>query len=104
MCMCINDHITPPSDHIFLSILLSLYRLWYDEDTSKSDNYGISVSDKRTLRGASPMKNDNLNITFSIGKYMITILKFTYECQTWNTPSHSHSSNSYELHYIPQGK
>ena len=44
------------------------------------------------------MKNDNLNITFSIGKYMITILKFTYECQTWNTPSHSHSSNSYELH------
>ena len=50
------------------------------------------------------MKNDNLNITFSIGKYMITILKFTYECQTWNTPSHSHSSNSYELHYIPQGK
>lgn len=50
------------------------------------------------------MKNDNLNITFSIGKYMITILKFTYECQTWNTPSHSHSSNSYELHYIPQGR
>ena len=50
------------------------------------------------------MKNDNLNITFSIGKYMITILKFTYACQTWNTPSHSHSSNSSELHYIPQGK
>ncbi len=50
------------------------------------------------------MKNDNLNITFSIGRYMVTILKFTYECQTWNTPSHSHSSNSYELHYIPQGR
>ena len=50
------------------------------------------------------MKNDNLNITFSIGRYMITILKFTYECQTWNTPSHYHSSNSYELHYIPQGR
>ena len=50
------------------------------------------------------MKNDNLNITFSIGRYMTTILKFTYECQTWNTPSHSHSSNSYELHYIPQGR
>ena len=50
------------------------------------------------------MKNDNLNITFFIGKYRITILKFTYECQTWNTPSHSHSSNSYDLHYIPQGK
>lgn len=62
------------------------------------------MSDKRTLTGASAMKNDNLNITFSIGRYMITILKFTYECQTWNTPSHSHSSNSYELHYIPQGR
>lgn len=61
------------------------------------------MSDKRTLGGAA-MKNDNLNITFSIGRYMITILKFTYECQTWNTPSHSHSSNSYELHYIPQGR
>lgn len=62
------------------------------------------MSDKRTLTGAAAMKNDNLNITFSIGRYMITILKFTYECQTWNTPSHSHSSNSYELHYIPQGR
>ena len=61
------------------------------------------MSDKRTFGGAA-MKNDNLNITFSIGRYMITILKFTYECQTWNTPSHSHSSNSYELHYIPQGR
>lgn len=62
------------------------------------------MSDKRTLGGGAAMKNDNLNITFSIGRYMITILKFTYECQTWNTPSHSHSSNSYELHYIPQGR
>lgn len=62
------------------------------------------MSDKRTLGGAAAMKNDNLNITFSIGRYIITILKFTYECQTWNTPSHSHSSNSYELHYIPQGR
>ena len=62
------------------------------------------MSDNRTLGGAATMKNDNLNITFSIGRYMITILKFTYECQTWNTPSHSHSSNSYELHYIPQGR
>ena len=50
------------------------------------------------------MKNDNLYITFSIGDYQITILKFTYECQTWNTPSHAHSSNSYEIHYIPKGK
>ncbi len=50
------------------------------------------------------MKNDNLNINFSIGGYKISILKFSYECQTWNIPSHSHSSNSYEIHYIPQGK
>lgn len=50
------------------------------------------------------MKNDNLNITFSIWQYQIHILKFTYECQTWNTPSHMHSSNSYEIHYIPKGK
>ena len=50
------------------------------------------------------MKNYNLNITFSIGQYQIHILKFTYECQTWNTPSHMHSSNSYEIHYIPKGK
>ena len=49
------------------------------------------------------MKNDNLNIHFSIGDYTISILKFSYECQTWNTPSHFHSSNSYEIHYIPQG-
>lgn len=49
------------------------------------------------------MKNDNLNITFSIGGYAITILKFSYECLTWNIPAHSHSSNSYEIHYIPQG-
>lgn len=49
------------------------------------------------------MKNDNLNIDFSIGSYTITILKFSYECQNWNIPAHSHSSNSYEIHYIPQG-
>lgn len=50
------------------------------------------------------MKNDNLNITFSIGGYTITILKFNYECFTWSVPSHAHSSNSYEIHYIPKGK
>lgn len=50
------------------------------------------------------LKNDNLNINFEIGDYSVSILKFSYECQTWNIPSHSHSSNSYEIHYIPQGK
>ena len=50
------------------------------------------------------IKNDNLYIMFVIGNYQINILKFTYECQTWNTPSHAHSSNSYEIHFIPKGK
>ena len=50
------------------------------------------------------MKNDNLNIILTIGNYQINILKFTYECQTWNTPSLSHSSDSYEIHFIPKGK
>ena len=50
------------------------------------------------------IKNDNLNVMFQIGNYRINVLKFTYECQTWNTPSHAHSSNSYEIHFIPEGK
>jgi len=50
------------------------------------------------------IKNDNLNVMFQIGNYRINILKFTYECQTWNTPSHAHSSNSYEIHFVPEGK
>lgn len=50
------------------------------------------------------IKNDNLYIMFTIGNYQINILKFTYECQTWNTPSHAHSSNSYEIHFVPKGK
>ena len=49
------------------------------------------------------IKNDNLNVMFQIGNYRINVLKFTYECQTWNTPSHAHSSNSYEIHFIPEG-
>ena len=50
------------------------------------------------------MKNDNLNICFSIGSYAVTILKFSYEQQNWNIPAHAHSATSYEIHYIPQGK
>lgn len=49
------------------------------------------------------MKNDNLNITFSIENYLITILKFSYEQLPKNMPMHAHSSNSYEIHYIPKG-
>lgn len=50
------------------------------------------------------MKNDNLNIVFSAGGYRFSILKFSYECLTGSMPSHSHSANSYEIHYIPAGK
>ena len=49
------------------------------------------------------MKNDNLNITFSIENYFISILKFSYEQLPKNMPMHAHSSNSYEIHYIPKG-
>ena len=50
------------------------------------------------------MKNDNLNIVFSAGGYRFSILKFSYECLPGNMPSHAHSSNSYEIHFIPKGK
>ena len=49
------------------------------------------------------MKNDNLNITFSIENYCVSILKFSYEQLPKNMPMHTHSSNSYEIHYIPKG-
>lgn len=49
------------------------------------------------------MKNDNLNITFSVENYSISILKFSYEQLPKNMPMHAHSSNSYEIHYIPKG-
>lgn len=50
------------------------------------------------------MKNDNLNITFSVEGYHISILKFSHERLPQNMPSHAHSANSYEIHYIPQGR
>lgn len=50
------------------------------------------------------MKNDNLDILFTVGGYTIHILKFSCEKQTWTIPKHFHSSNSYEIHYIFSGK
>lgn len=50
------------------------------------------------------MKNDNLNIVLTMGGYTVKVLKFACECQTWDTPAHAHSANSYELHYIPRGR
>ena len=49
------------------------------------------------------MKNDNLNITFLIENYQVTILKFSCEQLPKNMPLHAHSSNSYEIHFIPKG-
>ena len=49
------------------------------------------------------MKNDNLNIIFAIENYRVTILKFSYEKLPKNMPLHAHSSNSYEIHFIPKG-
>lgn len=49
------------------------------------------------------MKNDNLNIEIQIDNYIVTILKFSYECHKKDMPFHSHSSNSYEIHFIDSG-
>ena len=38
------------------------------------------------------MKNDNLNITFSIEDYQIRILKFTYECSRHGIHRHIHTA------------
>lgn len=61
------------------------------------------MSDFCTVKGDQSLKNDNLDIRFSIGDYHIHILKFSCECQTWSIPQHFHGPNSYEIHYIFNG-
>lgn len=46
---------------------------------------------------------DNLNISFSLGNVHCHALKFSYEPHMRNFPTHSHSSNSWEIHYIAHG-
>ena len=47
---------------------------------------------------------DKLNITFSLGKVHCHALKLSFEQYQRSFPSHSHSSNSWEIHYIAYGK
>ncbi len=47
---------------------------------------------------------DNTGLSFSIGNVRCHALKFSFEQLHRTFPSHSHSSNSWELHYIAYGK
>jgi len=47
---------------------------------------------------------DNLNISFPIGSFLCQALKISFEQCLRSFPSHSHSKNSWELHYIAYGK
>lgn len=47
---------------------------------------------------------NDLNIMFSIGNTAFYALKIAFERFLRSIPSHSHSSNSYEIHYIAYGQ
>lgn len=47
---------------------------------------------------------NDLNINFSIDYINFNALNFTLEKFLRSIPGHSHSDNSYEIHYIPYGK
>lgn len=47
---------------------------------------------------------DDLNLSFPLGKYICYVSKLSYEEQMRSFPSHSHSDNSWELHFITKGK
>lgn len=47
---------------------------------------------------------DKINLSFPIGNVRCHALKFSFEHLGRSFPSHSHSSNSWEIHYIPYGK
>lgn len=47
---------------------------------------------------------DKIDLAFSIGSVRCHALKFSFEPQLRTFPSHSHSSNSWEIHYISSGK
>lgn len=49
------------------------------------------------------MKYTDLNIQFSIEHTTFSVLNLVYERFLRSIPSHSHSNNSYEIHYIPHG-
>ena len=47
---------------------------------------------------------DDLNLSFPLGKYICYVSKLSYEEQMRSFPSHSHSDNSWELHFITKGR
>ena len=47
---------------------------------------------------------DKVDLSFLIGNIRCYALKFSFEHLGRSFPSHSHSNNSWEIHYIPYGK
>lgn len=47
--------------------------------------------------------DEKLDIQIKIENITISVLKIAYHCIKTPYPMHSHSSNSYEIHYIPEG-
>lgn len=49
------------------------------------------------------MYNISLNIQFLIGDYCFQVLRITNGSYSYCIPKHSHSNNSYEIHYVEEG-
>ncbi len=47
---------------------------------------------------------DKIDLSFPVGNIRCHALKFSFERLERSFPSHSHSNNSWEIHYIPYGK
>lgn len=47
---------------------------------------------------------DKIGLSFQIGNVRCHALKLSFEQMQRSFPSHSHSNNSWEIHYIPYGK
>jgi AraC-like DNA-binding protein len=47
--------------------------------------------------------DEKLDIHIKIENIAISVLKIAYHCINKPYPKHSHSSNSYEIHYVPEG-
>lgn len=50
------------------------------------------------------MKYRDLKLTFSIGDTFFDVLSLSHEKIIKPYPRHAHSKNSYELHFVPEGK
>lgn len=47
--------------------------------------------------------DEKLDIQIKIENIPISVLKIAYHCINTPYPKHSHSKNSYEIHYVPEG-